>query len=490
VKKVYITTPIYYPNAAPHLGSAYTTIIADFLARLYRALGREAFFLTGTDEHGEKLERKAEELGKTSRELVDEMSRLYKDAWVRLGIRFDRFIRTTEKEHEETVRELLKKIHGKGDIYRGTYNGLYCVGCERYYTEAELVDGKCPYHDAPLEEKDIEAYFFKLAGYRDKLLNFYEKNPQFLPEGREKEIINRVGELEDLCISRPKEQLQWGIELPFDAGHVAYVWVDALLNYVSGAGYGTSKFREVWPPDIQLMAKDITWFHCVIWPALLMSAGLELPRRVVAHGFINVDGRKMSKSLGNMVDPLELADRYGPDLVRFLLVTKLPFREDSNLVREQIPEVHKELAGSVGNLANRVLKLLSGVDVGSFKPDTKLKGSCDGLLGKIRKKAGGFDVTGISALYSQEVPELAHTINSYINETEPWKLEGAAKRDAVLNAYEGLLFLMAFLSPVLVNGWEKFRGVVDAPGMGGLKGFGQNSPGLEPSSSKLIMYER
>ncbi len=484
MKKIYITTPIYYPNAKPHLGHAYTNVVADFLTRLYRLFGMPAFFLTGTDEHGEKLEKKAAELGKSPKELVDEMSGQFREAWKKLAINYDRFIRTTDPDHEQVVRQILTKLWEKGEIYRGTYRGLYCVGCERYYKPSDLIDGKCPYHLKPVEEKRIPAYFFRLSNYRERLLQFYRENPDFIPAGRREEILNRVRELEDLCISRPKEQLRWGIELPFDREHVAYVWVDALMNYVSGAGYGTEKFDRIWPPDIQLMGKDIIWFHCVIWPALLMALDLKMPRRMVAHGFITVDGKKMSKSLGNVIDPLELADQFGTDFLRYLLL-KLPFGEDGNIDKKGLPLIYDELANDVGNTVNRVLRLVSTVEAGKFEVDEELRKKADGLVARLRRLLENLRVEEIVRLYSTEVMDLIRGINAYLNEREPWKKEGEEKRNIILNAYETLLIAMALLSPVLVNGYAKFEKAV---GRAELGRFGTNV--RKPRMNRLILYPK
>ncbi len=452
--KRFITTPIYYPNSRPHIGSAYTTIVADFFARLYRELAYGTYFLTGVDEHGEKIQKAAEAKGETPQQLVDEMASSFKDAWKRLGISYNRFIRTTEKSHEKLVREILMKVYEKGDIYKDVYEGYYCVSCERYYTEKELLPGLlCPYHHKPVEKKRIDAYFFRMAKYRDELLAYYRENPQFLPPKYKEEILNKMKDLKDICISRPVNQVSWGIRLPFDEEHVAYVWFDALLNYMSGL----DDKMQFWPPDLQFMGKDILWFHAVLWPAMLISAGFALPKREIAHGFLTVDGKKMSKSLGNVVDPLEMAEKYSADTLRYYLLTKLPFGDDGDFSRAVFKEAHNsELLGHYGNLANRLVKLWHRVaGKAEIEQEGKLAvdecfAKLESLKAKIEELAASNDVESLLPFYANDVfMDGVGAINAYLNEKEPWRLEPSEAEPILRQALEAFLYVSTLLKPLL-----------------------------------------
>lgn len=298
-KKFYLTTPIFYVNDVPHIGHSYTMIAADILARWHRMKEEDVFFLTGTDEHGEKIQTAADKRGVTPQQLVDEIVPKFKEVWKLLNISNNFFIRTTDSFHEQTVKKIIELIHKNGDIYKGEYEGWYCVPDETFWTELQLVDGKCPECGREVKKLKEETYFFKLSKYQNSLLEFYENNSDFIsPDYRKNEILNRVKEgLNDLSITR--KAFKWGIEFPFDKNHVIYVWVEALINYISALEYPGKKFKKYWPPDLHLMAKEIIWFHTVIWPAMLMSAGLELPKKIFAHGWWTVEGKKISKSLGN-----------------------------------------------------------------------------------------------------------------------------------------------------------------------------------------------
>ena len=316
--KFYITTPVYYPNDIPHLGHAYTTIAADILARWNKIKGKKVWFLTGTDEHGKKIEKIAKKNGKKPREFVDELIPKFKQAWNTLNLEYDRFIRTTDDDHVKKVQEILQKTYKKGDVYLGEYEGYYCIECEAYYTKKDLENSCCPIHKTKIDKLNEKSYFFKLSKYQKKILEFYNKNPNFiLPKFRQKEIINRVKEgLQDLSISRTS--FNWGVQLPFDKKHIAYVWFDALINYVSGA-------NNYWPADVHLIGKDILWFHVVIWPAILISADLKLPKSVFAHGWWTLNKEKISKSKGNKINIRELVDIAGVDSVRYFLFREIPF---------------------------------------------------------------------------------------------------------------------------------------------------------------------
>jgi methionyl-tRNA synthetase len=449
MKKCYITTPIYYPNAEPHLGSAYTTIIADFTARVYRSIGYKTYFLTGLDEHGEKIERTAKEKGIKPKELVDSIALIFKKTWQELDITYDHFIRTTDEEHKAFVKEFLQKVKEKGDIYYGNYEGYYCVGCERYYTEKELIndkDGfKCPLHLKLVEKKIIPSYFFKLSKYKEKLLNFYDKNPGFIVTGNLEQIKNSITELKDLSISRPKEQVSWGIEMPFDNSHVTYVWFDALLNYLSAS-------KGFWPPDIQIIGKDILWFHAVIWPAMLMSLNYELPRKLFSHGFLTVNAQKMSKSLGNVINPVELAKEYSVDTLRYYLITKIAFGDDGDFSTKSFKDVHNnELIGSYGNLANRLAKLYNTI---GFDQEIYKKEKFDKIINELELKAGNYDLLGIIKLYNEKILPVVDEINAYLNKEEPWKKKENSKKviGKCLNAFFNISVL---LSPLIPHGTYK-----------------------------------
>jgi methionyl-tRNA synthetase len=356
-KKFYITTPIYYPNDIPHIGHAYTTIACDVLSRWNKILGKEVFFLTGTDEHGKKIENIAKEKGKTPKQFVDELIPKFKEAWKKLNIDYDYFIRTSDSEHEKIVKEVLQKVYDKGDIYLGEYEGYYCTGCEAYFTEKDLIEGCCPIHKKKVELLKEKSYFFKLSKYQKKLLELYSKNPGFiLPSNRRKEIINRVEEgLKDLSISRTS--FDWGIKLPFDKEHIAYVWFDALLNYYSATR--TDKREKFWPADVHIIGKDIIWFHTVYWPAMLFSAGIKLPKSVFAHGWWTLDNEKISKSRGKVINIDELVSFAGVDSARYFLLRNTSFGDDGDFSEKALIDRHNnELADKLGNLVSRVSTLI------------------------------------------------------------------------------------------------------------------------------------
>lgn len=408
----YVSTPIYYPNDIPHIGHAYTTIAADVVSRWNKIKGNDVFFLTGTDEHGKKIEDAAKKAGKKPKDFVDSLIPKFKDAWKKLDIEYDKFIRTTDKTHEKVVKEILDKVHKNGDIYLGSYEGFYCTGCEAYYTEKDLVEGKCPIHKTKIEKIKEESYFFKLSKYEKKLLDFYKKNPDFIsPSNKRTEIINRVKEgLKDLSISRAS--FDWGIPLPFDKKHVCYVWFDALFNYYSAT---REKGREkYWPADVHLIGKDILWFHCVYWPAFLMSLGIELPKKVFAHGWWTFDKEKISKSRGKVVNVDELIGIAGVDSARYFLLRTTPFGDDGDFSESALIQRHNdELANKLGNLVSRVSGLIekNGVEKSTNK-----------LIKKFGKKKIG------SLLDNYEFDKALNEIfgfidkcNEYVQEKKPWE---------------------------------------------------------------------
>ena len=360
-EKYYITTPIYYPSAEFHIGHCYTTIIADAIARYKRLSGYDVFFQTGTDEHGLKIENKAKEAGVTPKEYVDKIIENAKDLWNRLNISYDFFIRTTDDFHVKKVQEIFKKLYDQGDIYKGEYKGLYCVPCESFWTETQLVDGKCPDCGRDVSVVTEEAYFFKLSKYQKKLEEYYETHPDFIePVSRKNEMLNnfiRPG-LEDLCVSRTS--FKWGIPVTFDEKHVIYVWIDALTNYITSLGYPdiTPEFKKYWPADLHLVGKEIVRFHTIIWPAILMALGIELPKQVFGHGWLIIDGGKISKSLGNYKDPREYIDAYGVDAVRYFALREVPFGSDGTFSEKSlITRTNSDLCNILGNLVSRTIQM-------------------------------------------------------------------------------------------------------------------------------------
>jgi len=408
-KKFYVTTPIYYPNDVPHIGHAYTTIAADIIARFHKLKGEDVFFLTGTDDHGKKIAQAAEKAGKSPKEFTDELIPKFKQAWEKLNIKYDRFIRTTDKDHEELVKEILQKVYDKGDIYKGEYEGFYCTECEAYYTEKDLEDGCCPIHKTKIEKLKEESYFFRLSKYQKKLLALYEKNPEFiLPKNRRQEIIVRVKEgLKDLSISRTS--FDWGVVLPFDKKHVCYVWFDALFNYYSGV-----QGKDFWPADVHLIGKDILWFHSVYWPAFLISAGLKIPKTVFAHGWWTFNKEKISKSRGKVINVDELIAIAGVDSARYFLFRETPFGDDGDFSEKTLIERHNnELANKLGNLVSRV----SGLAEKKGLEKTKNK-----LLKKLRLKEieNYFDSFELDKALN-EIFAFIDVCNEYIQDKKPWE---------------------------------------------------------------------
>ncbi len=429
-EKYYITTPIYYPSANFHIGHCYTTIIADALARYKRLTGYDVFFQTGTDEHGEKIEKKANESGVTPKEYVDKIIANAKDLWQSLDISYDYFIRTTDKNHEEAVQKIFKRLYDQGDIYKGEYKGLYCVPCESFWTEQQLVDGKCPDCGRDVKMVSEEAYFFKLSKYQERLIKFYDENPEFiLPLSRKNEMLNNFIKpgLEDLCVSRTS--FTWGIPVDFDPKHVVYVWVDALTNYITSLGYpdtNSEKFQKYWPADLHIVGKEIVRFHTIIWPCLLMALDLPLPKQVFGHGWLKIDGGKISKSLGNYKDPREYINAYGVDAVRYYALREVPFGNDGNFSEEAlISRTNTDLANNLGNLVNRTIsmshKYFSGIVTNpkvEEEIDKDLITSVTALKAIVDKRMNELKVN--EAI--EEIMEVLKKCNKYIDDTTPWTL--------------------------------------------------------------------
>ena len=414
-EKFYVTTPIYYPSGKPHLGSAYTTIAADILARWNKLKGKDVFFLTGTDEHTKKVVKEAEKSGKKVEEFLKEITVKFKESWKKFNIDYDRFIRTSDKDHKKFVQHILNIVNKKGDIYKGVYEGYYCNDCEAYYTEREAGDLKCPIHETELDNLKEESYFFKLSEYEEKLLDFYKKNPSFIsPKHRRTEIVNRVKEgLKDLSISRTNTD--WGVKLPFDEKHVAYVWFDALTNYITGVGVLEDKklFKKFWPADVHIIGKDILWFHSVIWPAMLMSAGIELPKVVYAHGWLTLKEKKIGKSAGNAADVNALIDKFGVDPIRYFLFKVTPFGEDGEYSEQTLIDRNNDLANKLGNLVSRVSNLAEKNGI------TKCENR---LLKKLKLKEIGNLIDNLEFDKSLNlIFQFIDICNEYIQKEKPWE---------------------------------------------------------------------
>ena len=460
-KPFYITTPIYYPSAKLHIGHAYCTTIADAIARFHRLEGDDVFFLTGSDEHGLKIQQKAEEAGVTPIEYTDKIVAGFQNLWKRLSISNDDFIRTTQKRHERVVQEVFRRIYAKGDIYKGEYKGLYCTPCESYWTEHQLDEnGCCPDCHRPVQEVAEEAYFFKMSKYQDRVLQYIEDHPDFIqPVSRRNEMINFIKQgLDDLCISRTS--FNWGIPVPIDPKHVIYVWFDALTNYLTPIGYldNPEMFQKYWPADLHLVGKEIVRFHTIIWPCILMALDLPLPKKVYGHGWLIVDGDKMSKSKGNVVDPIGLIDEFGADAIRYFLLREINLGQDGNFSRDAlIGRINSDLANDLGNLLHRTLsmtlKFQDGVvaaPAGESDVDRSLKEDARETVAFFEKNMEDMQLS----LTIKKVWAFISRANKYIDETAPWALaKDPAKKQELANVLynltEALRVISVLISPFM-----------------------------------------
>jgi methionyl-tRNA synthetase len=441
--KVYLTTPLYYVNAEPHLGHTYTTVLVDTAARFHRSMGRDVFFLTGTDEHGDKIAEAALAQGSEPRAYADHVSGIFRSTWDTCSITYDHFIRTTDGYHETLVREVLQKVYDAGDIYFGEYGGQYCTGCERFYAERELVDGKCPDHETEPEWIKEENYFFRMAKYQDRLLKHIEENPDFIrPGGYRNEVLGLLREpLEDLCISRPKSRLTWGIELPFDSGYVTYVWFDALLNYVSGLEHiKGDEAPAYWKVCNHFIAKDILKPHGVFWPTMLMAAGYPLYANLNVHGYWNMGESKMSKSLGNVIRPLEMKDRFGLDSFRYFLLREMVFGMDSGFTEDAfVARFNADLSNGLGNLNSRVLSMVHRYFAGTVPATNGNETDADKAVRDAFSQAEEAVKTHVESLAFHSALEAIWAAiavcDKYIVETAPfklWKQDGMQDRVGVI----------------------------------------------------------
>ena len=470
-KKFYITTAIAYTSRKPHIGNAYDIVLADMIARYKKMMGFDVFLMTGSDEHGQKIEEYAKAAGISPKEYVDNVSGEIKGVWDSLNTSYDKFIRTTDEDHEKVVAKIFKKLYEQGDIYKSTYEGKYCVPCESFFTSSQLVDGKCPDCGREVIDSKEEAYFLRLSKYQDKLMEYYEQNPDFIkPESRKNEMINNFLKpgLSDLCVSR--SSFKWGVPVPFDEGHVIYVWIDALSNYITGIGYdpdgSSEQYNKLWPADIHVIGKDIVRFHTIYWPIILMALGLPLPKQVLGHPWVLVGEDKMSKSKGNVIYADDLAKRFGIDAVRYYLLSEIPFTQDGTITYESfITKFNADLANTLGNLVNRSIAMTNKYFGGTVKAgeitedcDKDLIATAEETIKNYYAKMDSYH----NADACETVMNLAKRCNKYIDETTPWALAkdevNKPRLEAVLyNLLECIRLLGIMLSPIIPDSCNSIK---------------------------------
>ena len=509
-KKYYVTTPIYYVNDKPHIGHAYTTILADVLASYNRLLGTPTYFLTGTDEHGQKVQQAAEKNGISAQEQCDQTVVRFQELWERLEITHDDFIRTTEERHKTIVQEVLQDLFDRDEIYRAEYEGWYCVGCERFFTEKDLVDGNCPECGRKVDSIIESNYFFRMGNYQEWLIEYIETHPEFIqPDFRANETLGflKNNELQDLCISRPKSRLEWGIELPFDKDFVTYVWFDALLNYITAIGYRTDDemFKKWWPAEHQLIGKDILTTHTVYWPTMLKAMGVELPKTIFAHGWWLTGRTKMSKSLGNVVNPMEMIDRYGVDAFRYFLIAEMTLGQDASFTEEAfVKRYNADLANDLGNLLSRTSNMLGRYCEGTFPAVDKAvieagaeKELWDAVQAAVTTMEESIESMNLNGGIAS-VLSAVRKVNQYFEIKQPWTLAKEGKTAEVETtlalAAEALRVCAALLYPVMPERMTQLREIF---GLGqpdtnqlrafGVISFGTSVPKIDPLFPRVEM---